>query len=166
MCNRHRSVGACVPEIGSVGRCVCPGNSINVSQCSLSEKCLRSTTVSPIPAFEVELRSTLKHARATGFALASLSRRRSSRRRSSRARSTLYACRTRSSRPSMVLNFRASSTCNTLHDADDDVHSDLQVHKPSRSCRNEVSRSRLTALCACAGSRDSHPDVTSRRRRG
>ena len=103
-------------------------------------------------------------------------RRRSSRRRSSRARSTLYARRTRSSRPSMALNFRASSTRNTLHDADvrntlhdDDVNgvnSDVQVHKPSRSCRKEVSRCRLTALCACAGSRDSPPDVTSRRRRG
>ena len=57
----------------------------------------------------------------------------------------------------MALNFRASSTRNTLHDADvrntlhydddvDDVNSDVQVHKPSRSCRNEVSRSRLTAL--------------------
>ena len=86
-------------------------------------------------------------------------RRRSSRRRSSRARSTLYARRTRSSRPSMALNFRASSTRNTLHDADvrntlhdddvNNVNSDVQVHKPSRSCRNEVSRSRLTALCAC-----------------
>ena len=84
---------------------------------------------------------------------------------------------TLSSRPSMSLNFRASSTRNTLHDADvrntlhydddvDDVNSDVQVHKPSRSCRKEVSRCRLTALCACAGSRDSHPDVTSRRRRG
>ena len=83
---------------------------------------------------------------------------------------------TLSSRPSMSLNFRASSTRNTLHDADvrntlhdDDVNgvnSDVQVHKPSRSCRNEVSRSRLTALCACAGSRDSPPVVTSRRRRG
>ena len=84
---------------------------------------------------------------------------------------------TLSSRPSMSLNFRASSTRNTLHDADvrntlhddddvDDVNSDVQVHKPSRSCRKEVSRCRLTALCACAGSRDSPPDVTSRRRRG
>ena len=58
-------------------------------------------------------------------------RRRSSRRRSSRARSTLYARRTRSSRPSMVLNFRASSTRNILYD--DDVNSDVQVHKPSRT---------------------------------
>ena len=80
-----------------------------------------------------------------GFALASLdrlrsclsasplvaARRRSSRRRSSRARSTLYARRTRSSRPSMVLNFRASSTRSTLYD--DDVSCDVQVHKPSRT---------------------------------
>ena len=72
-----------------------------------------------------------------GFALASLlprrvaARRRSSRRRSSRARSTLYARRTRSSRPSMVLNFRASSTRNALYD--DDVNCDVQVHKPSRT---------------------------------
>ena len=58
-------------------------------------------------------------------------RRRSSRRRSSRARSTLYARRTGSSRPSMVLNFRASSTRNTLYD--DDVNCDVQVHKPSRT---------------------------------
>jgi hypothetical protein len=54
-----------------------------------------------------------------------------------------------SSRLSMALNSRTSSTCHTLHDADDDVHSALQVLKPSRSCRNELSRSRLTALCAC-----------------
>ena len=59
-------------------------------------------------------------------------RRRSSRRRSSRARSTLYARRTGSSRPSMVLNFRASSTRSTLYD-DDDVNCDVQVHKPSRT---------------------------------
>ena len=58
-------------------------------------------------------------------------RRRSSRRRSSRARSTLYARRTGSSRPSMVLNFRASSTRSTLYD--DDVNCDVQVHKPSRT---------------------------------
>ena len=58
-------------------------------------------------------------------------RRRSSRRRSSRARSTLYARRTGSSRPSMVLNFRASSIRSTLYD--DDVNCDVQVHKPSRT---------------------------------
>ena len=81
--------------------------------------------------------SSRSRASRTGFALASLlprrvaARRRSSRRRSSRARSTLYARRTGSSRPSMVLNFRASSTRNTLYD--DDVNCDVLVHKPSRT---------------------------------
>ena len=37
---------------------------------------------------------------------------------------------TLSSRPSMSLNFRASSTRNTLYD---DVNCDVQVHKPSRT---------------------------------
>ena len=76
--------------------------------------------------------------RSTGFALAS-PRRRSSPLVASpllsrafnalRAPHPLYARRTRSSRPSMALNFRASSTRNTLYD---DVNCDVQVHKPSR----------------------------------
>ena len=46
MCNRHRSVGPCVPEtrsdrsVGSVGRCVCPGNSTYVTDVTCASRAI------------------------------------------------------------------------------------------------------------------------------